>query len=146
MADVTTNFFFFLKKKIYKWVIIVVWLRVTEPTHSTHSLACTWYIRIIEFKKRNTKSNCGSQNHKYKLFITQKILLTSICLRLMHRLYITKEWLSSKCYKLHQPYTKYTPKETIQVWPPTTQATSFSRSTQSSLQLSHPLHHQYLHT
>jgi len=141
--SVMTQFFCFWKT--YKWVTTVVWLHVTKPTHSTHSLTCTWYIRVIEFKQRNTKSNCGSQHHKYKLFITQKSQLTSIYLRLMHRLYITKEWPSSKCYKSHRPHTNYTSKETIQVWPSTTQATSFSRSTPRSLQRSHPLHHQYLH-
>jgi len=38
----------------------------------------------------NTKSNCGSQHYNRKLFITQKSMLMSICLRLEHKLCIQK--------------------------------------------------------
>jgi hypothetical protein len=73
---------------------------------STHSLTSR-YIRVIEFMQWNTKSNYESQHHKYKLSITQKSQLMSICLRLKHKLYITKEWLSSKCYNSHASYKIY---------------------------------------
>jgi hypothetical protein len=37
----------------------------------------------------NTKSNCGSQHYNRKLFITQKSMLMSICLRLKHKLCVS---------------------------------------------------------
>jgi len=135
--------FLFLFLKTYKWVNTMAWLCVTESTHSTHSLTCTWYIRVIEFKQRNTKSNSGSQHHNYKLSITQKNQLMSTCLRLKHKSYIQKNGYHLRVIS-HTSHIQNIQKGTIQVWHPYYSWACFSLSTPNSLQQSHPPHHQYL--
>jgi hypothetical protein len=120
----------------------------------------------------NTKSNCGSQHYNRKLFITQKSLLMSICLKLKHKLciqkngyiyvlqvtlaiykihkgdlsinYAYKRMATSTCYKSHLPYTEYT-KGTIRVRHSYDSSDVLSRGTPHSVQRSPPPHHQYLH-
>jgi hemin uptake protein HemP len=61
----------------------------------------------------NTKSNCESQRYNRKLFITQKSLLMSICLRLKHKLCIRKNGyiyvlqVRLAIYKIHKRGLKH---------------------------------------